>query len=362
LSGLQRHPCLKTRLALKGGRALSLFVLDVPRLSVDLDVNVIGTASREAMLAERPKVEQAVAAVCGRRGLQARKVPASFTTRHGSGRSRLDEVGANTKPSMTLRFLETNEVFTLSEFMTAVDPDVSRRTRETNLRNAIARGQACRITRGLYASNIGVYRDRVPNVMLVAGKAAPDAVLAYHSALKAHGVAHTPAHVVYFVSKTKVSPFAFRGYRFRRAPDLQARAGSPRGTPFISRLRVGDALVLATSRERTFVDCLARVHLAGGLEELLRSVGSFTTMSSADIASYLSTLGSPTLTARAGWIMKLMASDWLPDAGRLEAMRATLGRGTYWLQPRRKDQDYEFVARWRLYVPAGLPYSDWLRG
>jgi hypothetical protein len=31
LSGLQRHPHLKTRLALKGGTALNLFVLDVPR-------------------------------------------------------------------------------------------------------------------------------------------------------------------------------------------------------------------------------------------------------------------------------------------------------------------------------------------
>ena len=47
----------------------------------------------------------------------------------------------NTKPSMTLRFLEAREVFTLDEFMASVDPGVSERTRETNLRNAVKREQ-----------------------------------------------------------------------------------------------------------------------------------------------------------------------------------------------------------------------------
>src|SRR5450756_780569 len=107
------------------------------------------------------------------------------------------EVRMNTKPSMTLRFLESREVFTLDEFMTAVDPGVSERTRETNLRNAVKREQARRLARGLYASNVGVFRDKTPNVLLVASKAAPDSVLVYHTALEAHGVAHTPARTVY---------------------------------------------------------------------------------------------------------------------------------------------------------------------
>ena len=36
LDALRSHPFLKTRIALKGGTALNLFVFDVPRLSVDL--------------------------------------------------------------------------------------------------------------------------------------------------------------------------------------------------------------------------------------------------------------------------------------------------------------------------------------
>lgn len=74
LEGLRSHPFLKTRIALKGGTALNLFIFDVPRLSVDVDLNYIGATDRETMLAERPKVEQAIQAVCGRLGLQIYRV------------------------------------------------------------------------------------------------------------------------------------------------------------------------------------------------------------------------------------------------------------------------------------------------
>jgi len=39
LDALSSHPFLKARIALKGGTALNLFHFDVPRLSVDLDLN-----------------------------------------------------------------------------------------------------------------------------------------------------------------------------------------------------------------------------------------------------------------------------------------------------------------------------------
>ena len=47
------------RLVLKGGTALNLFLFDLPRLSVDIDVNYIGSADRDVMLEERPTVDRA---------------------------------------------------------------------------------------------------------------------------------------------------------------------------------------------------------------------------------------------------------------------------------------------------------------
>ena len=51
LGALGSHPFLKGKLALKGGTALNLFVFDVPRLSVDIDLNYVGAEERETMLA-----------------------------------------------------------------------------------------------------------------------------------------------------------------------------------------------------------------------------------------------------------------------------------------------------------------------
>ena len=85
LNAARSHPFLKTRIALKGGTALNLFVFDVPRLSVDVDLNYIGRPDRETMLAERSKLEQALQAVCSREGLTVKGLPAE----HAGGKWRL---------------------------------------------------------------------------------------------------------------------------------------------------------------------------------------------------------------------------------------------------------------------------------
>lgn len=51
---------LKGRFVLKGGTALNLFCFDYPRLSVDIDINYIGSPHREVMLEEKSEIESAI--------------------------------------------------------------------------------------------------------------------------------------------------------------------------------------------------------------------------------------------------------------------------------------------------------------
>jgi predicted nucleotidyltransferase component of viral defense system len=85
LNGFNSHPFLKDKLVLKGGTALNLFLFDLPRLSVDIDLNYIGAVDRQAMMEERPKVEQAVQAVCLREGMSIVRAPND----HAGGKWRL---------------------------------------------------------------------------------------------------------------------------------------------------------------------------------------------------------------------------------------------------------------------------------
>ena len=94
LEAVRSHPFLRSRVALKGGTALNLFLFDLPRLSVDIDINYVGTREREAMLEERPKLEAAIQAVCSRERLTVRRVPGE----HAGGKWRLSYTSAEGVP------------------------------------------------------------------------------------------------------------------------------------------------------------------------------------------------------------------------------------------------------------------------
>ncbi|MEI6518899.1 MAG: nucleotidyl transferase AbiEii/AbiGii toxin family protein [bacterium] len=75
LEGFKKHPFLNGKLALKGGTALNLFIFDLPRLSIDIDLNYIGSENREVMLDERTKIDDAIRSVCHREGYIIQKSP-----------------------------------------------------------------------------------------------------------------------------------------------------------------------------------------------------------------------------------------------------------------------------------------------
>jgi predicted nucleotidyltransferase component of viral defense system len=85
LRQLVRHPDLKGAWALKGGTALNLFFLDVPRLSVDIDIDYVGHGDLEPMQAARPAFEAAVVACCEREDCSVRRMPPD----HAGGKFRL---------------------------------------------------------------------------------------------------------------------------------------------------------------------------------------------------------------------------------------------------------------------------------
>jgi len=89
LNALNAHQYLKGRWALKGGTALNLFVLALPRLSVDIDLNYIGAVELGAMESERPHVEAAMHAVFSREGLTMVRTPLE----HAGGKWRVTYPG-----------------------------------------------------------------------------------------------------------------------------------------------------------------------------------------------------------------------------------------------------------------------------
>ena len=113
LNTLNSHPFLKGKWALKGGTALNLFLLNLPRLSVDIDINYIGTTDREQMLADRPGIEQAAQAVFSREGFIIKRLPEE----HAGGKWRLGYQSITGQPGnleVDINFMYRQPLFDIS--------------------------------------------------------------------------------------------------------------------------------------------------------------------------------------------------------------------------------------------------------
>lgn len=112
----------------------------------------------------------------------------------------------------------------------------------------------------------------LPDYVALASRMAPDAVVAYHTALEVHGVAQSAFERLTFLTWTKARPTSFQGRRFTpvrpRAPLLAAEGGNG----WIERTDRGGIEIRVTTIERTVADVLDRPDLAGGTDEVWRSL------------------------------------------------------------------------------------------
>ncbi|MFO7980193.1 MAG: nucleotidyl transferase AbiEii/AbiGii toxin family protein [Candidatus Aminicenantes bacterium] len=78
LSGMYKEKQIGTDFTLKGGTALNFIYLDVPRLSVDLDLNFTGSLRKEEMLARRKVIPKEIAGLADSLGYRMTKRPGSY--------------------------------------------------------------------------------------------------------------------------------------------------------------------------------------------------------------------------------------------------------------------------------------------
>jgi predicted nucleotidyltransferase component of viral defense system len=105
LQAIYQDKYLSDRLALKGGTALNLFVLNFPRLSVDIDLNYIGSADLTVAEKERPEIVNAISRLCRGMGLN----PGSQPDQHAGGKWHLNYPGhitASGNLEVDLNFLQ----------------------------------------------------------------------------------------------------------------------------------------------------------------------------------------------------------------------------------------------------------------
>ncbi|OAI49225.1 hypothetical protein AYO45_00570 [Gammaproteobacteria bacterium SCGC AG-212-F23] len=90
LNEIFNNTYLRNLFVLKGGTALNLFYFNLPRLSVDIDLNYIGSIEKSRMLIERKELEKILVSLCQRSGFMIKRV----AKEHAGGKWRLNYTSA----------------------------------------------------------------------------------------------------------------------------------------------------------------------------------------------------------------------------------------------------------------------------
>ena len=211
-------------------------------------------------------------------------------------------------------------------------------------------GRIARVKPGVFVrlDTPGAPAGCLPDFVALTSRMAPDAAVGYHTALEAHGVAQSVFERFTYLTWTKAKPTTFMGRRLvpvrPRAPLLAADGGKA----WIEKADRGGVEIRVTTLERTVADVLDRPDLAGGTEEVWRSVQAVPALDPMALELYVALLGSRTLAAKVGFFLESRRDELvIPDA-LLDRLRTRIPRAPVFMDRGRKGR---LVARWALIVP-----------
>ena len=121
-------------------------------------------------------------------------------------------------------------------------------------------GRISRVKQGVFVrlDKPGALNEAPRDFIALASRMAPDAAVAYHTALEAHGFAQSLFERLTFITWTKAKPLAFQGRRFVTVRPRAGLLAADRGEHWIERLERAGMELRVTNAERTVVDVLDR--------------------------------------------------------------------------------------------------------
>ncbi|MGE4587682.1 MAG: hypothetical protein AB7D05_10110, partial [Mangrovibacterium sp.] len=135
------------------------------------------------------------------------------------------------------------------------------------LRRYKKQGIVSQVRRDLYVATDLASKMSLASKFEIAGHITPSSYLSYHAALEYHGIAHQIFYELYVSSKESFNNFDYEGISYTFCPS-KSEIGVVTS--------ITDSLIRVTDLERTVVDCINRIDLSGGLEELVECLAIIT--------------------------------------------------------------------------------------
>jgi predicted transcriptional regulator of viral defense system len=260
-------------------------------------------------------------------------------------------------------FFSRHPVFTLDELtrFLAGRGSINRHTRNSLLSYHRRRGRIVSVRRGLYASiPPGSDPNRFPvDPYLLASKMAQDAVLAYHTALDFHGRAYSVWEHFIYMAPSPPSPMTFRSNLFRGVAFPQALRRKGKELFEVERADRLGLDVRVTSLERTLVDVLDRPHLAGGWEEIWRSLESVEYFDLDKVVEYTLLLDNATTAAKVGFYLEQHRESLTVGDAHLKILHDYRPQQPHYMD-RSNRKACRLINEWNLVVPLKIVKRSWM--
>lgn len=215
------------------------------------------------------------------------------------------------------------------------------------LRRLVKQGRIVKLKGGLYATVNPLHEDIYVGRFEIATTLYEGAYCAYHTALEYHGLATQVYNDVHVVTKNRHSPMLIDGleYQFFQSTCDHGILEEKK-----------NALIRVTDLERTVADCLDKMLLSGGIEEVFAALSAMERCDETKLLTYLFDYRKKILFKKAGYFFSLLKPKYLSDEFYRTCRKNMSFTDDFVIQNRKNSSIYS--SEWRLYVPEWLPKEE----
>jgi len=249
--------------------------------------------------------------------------------------------------SKLYRAFLNDRFFTTKESLVLIP---NKATCMNTLKQLLSSKQVVRVRKGIYEVIPPEHIDSqkpAAEKFLLARKITSPYCLAYHSALEIHGVANTAIYnTVDLASPRQFRSFSYETVRYKWIPRREL-AGTEKKI-------WGNSQLMVTDREKTILDCIDRIDLAGGVEEVFKSLVSMRNINFRRLYDYAIGERKKVLFHKLGFFLSRneIRESWHIDDEKLDSIRKNLSSKVYYFLAEKGSGKLE--RQWNLIVPADL--------
>lgn len=238
-----------------------------------------------------------------------------------------------------LSALQKKKLFTLSD---AEELTGNVQTAKAMLQAYKKAGSIVSIRRNLYAAVDLASGELLANRYEIGSNVNSGAYISHHSALEYHGYANQVYYTVTVSSDERFSAFEYGGIRYLRyGPSIKAGVTAPPMMPLVS----------VTDIERTVIDCIYDIPLAGGLEELMEALRLIPMLHEEKLLLYLEEYDQIFLWQKAGFVLQRFSSEFDLSHSFFNTCKSKIH------DRKKRLVDYGkliYYPEWKLYAPKNL--------